>query len=303
MTDPISRPPWRATLLFALLTFGIGGWVMAHLYSDHDPGLCGSRYQQAKTAADSAAVDRWIPDTERAHLQPHGCGVLHIPDSAAFARADSLLSRAIAATGGDSALTHLTAIEWEGSETPGDSATGVTGLWRIAPPDTEVVRTWRPADSATTGQRRVVMGGSVWAESNGDSVSLTPDERNAERELVYWYSLIRLLPLRAPGALFWPLPTDSAGRPGLLTRTPGRLDVALYFGADGRIEVMRTTTFPTQGGVPSTMTMTLNGDLEIAGVHWFRDMRLKRDGKVALTLSITAARPATIPTARWIAEQ
>lgn len=303
MTESASRPPWIAVALFLVATFGVGGWIMAHAYDTHAPGPCaGERYAAARTAADSAALDRFVPDSERSLPQPHSCAMLAPPTPAGFAQADSLLTRAIVATGGDSALTHLQALEWDATVTAGDPAGAKTGLWRLAPPDTEVEATWGPGDSATTTHRVVVMGGSVWAESNGDSVSLTPEERSAERHRAYLFALLRLLPIREPGARFWPLPTDSAGRPGLLVRTPGRLDVALYFGGDGRVEVIRTTVIPAPGSPPSTTTVTLSGLTEIAGVHWFREMEVERDGRKELDLTITAARPATSPTSGWLTD-
>ena len=299
MNGDRSRPPRAAVALFLVGVFGVGGWLMAHTYDEHDPGICGGRYARARTAADSAIVDRFVPDSERDHLQPRPCGLLRGPTAQEFARADSLLSRAIAATGGDSALTHLTTIRWKGTAIPGDSAEAVTGTWSVVPPDSEVVTTWRAADSAATRRRVVVTPSSVWGESNGDSIELTPAERSAERQQVYGYGLLRLVSLREPGTLLWPLAADSAGRPGVLVRKAGHLDVALYFGADGRVAVMRTTEFPAPGAPSSTSTVTLAGTTEIAGVRWFREMRITRDGAPVAELTITAARPDTMPASSW----
>lgn len=285
-----SRPPWPAVALFLLIVAGAGGWEMSHTYNEHDPGICGGRYARARTRADSAAVDRFVPDSEGARLQPRSCAFLRSPTPEEFARADSLVARAITATGGDSALAHLTAIDWDGTATTGDSSMVLRGNWRVVPPDSAVMTTWRGVDSATTVHRVVVTPASVWGEANGDSVELTPVERNAERELVYWYGLLRLVALHEPGTLCWPLPADGSGRPGLLVRTPGHLDTALYFGADGRVEVIRSTASPAPGAAPATTTVTLSGTTEVAGVRWFKEMGIALDGRPEFALTITAAR-------------
>lgn len=282
--------PRSAVVLFLLAIVAAGGWVMSHTYNTHDPGICGGRYARARTAADSAAVDRFVPDSEMGRTQPRPCGLLRGPTPEEYARADSLLTRAITATGGDSALTHLTALLWSGTTTDGDSSLVRSGSWRIVPPDSGVAITWSPVDSAKTVHRVVVSSASVWAESHGDSVELTPAERGAERELVYDYGLLRLVTLRELGTLLWPLAPDSAGRPGLLVRTATQLDTALYFGPDGRVAALRTTT--TAGAT----TMTLEGTTDVAGVHWFKTMRVARNGRPAFTITITAIRTAGVPT-------
>ena len=291
MTDGVAGPSRGAAVLLLLAVLGAMGWVMAHTYNTRDPGICGGRYARAQTPADSAAVDRFIPDSETSRAQPRACGLLRGPTPEEYARADSLLTRAIASTGGDSALTHLAALEWSGTTTYGDSGLARSGAWRIVPPDSGVAITWSPIDSAKTVQRVVVSSASVWAESNGDSVELTPAERSAERELLYDYGLLRLVTLRELGTLLWPLAPDSTGRPGLLVRTATQLDTALYFGPDGRVAALRTTT--TAG----TTTMTLEGTTEVAGVHWFKTMRVARNGRPAFMVTITSIKPASLPVA------
>lgn len=284
----MNRPPWAAVLLFLAAALGAGWWAMSHAYDLHDPGECGARYAAARTAADTAAADGFVPDSERQAAQPRSCGALRAPTAREFAVADSLLSRAIAATGGDSALAHLRTIAWQGTATTGDSASAVVGIWRVLPPDSEVVTTWRTADSAATARRLVVTPASVWAESNGDSVELTPAERAAERQLVYDFGLARLVPLLEPGTRYRPLAPDAAGRPGLRVTTPGRLDAELRFGGEGRLEEIGTTAAPAPGAHPSTTTVSFAGTTEIAGVRWFREMRVARDGRPVLALTVTA---------------
>ena len=303
--EPLSaappRPPWGAVALVLAGMAGVGGWMMAHMYDSHDPGICGGRYERARTAADSAEVDRFVPDSERGALQPRSCRTLRGPSREEFAIADTLLERAIAATGGDSALTRLTALEWEGTATFEDGARERAGRWRVLPPDTELVTIWDPTDSASSLRRVSVMGTSVWVESGKDAANLTPAEQRAERHLVYEYGVARVLPLRTLGTLLWPLPRDAAGRPGVRVRASGRLDTEVYFGADGRVEVIRTTTFPVPGGPASHVTATFSGTTEVAGVHWFRELRIEEDGRPRLHLTITAARPASAPPSAWLA--
>lgn len=304
--EPLSatppRPPWGAVALILAVMAGVGGWMMAHTYDSHDPGICGGRYQRARTAADSAEVDRFVPDSERSALQPRSCRTLRGPTREEFAIADTLLDRAIAATGGDSALTRLTALEWEGRVTFNDGSSERAGRWRVLPPDTELVTTWDPADSAGSVRQLSVMGTSVWVESGKDTAKLTPAEQRAERHLVYEYGVLRALPLRSLGTLLWPLPRDAAGRQGVRVRASDRLDAEVYFGADGRVEVIRTTTFPVSGGPASNVTATFSGTTEVSGVHWFRELWIDEDGHPRLHLTITAARPASAPPSAWLAE-
>lgn len=293
MTTPASRPPWVAVALFLLLVGGLGGWVMLHAYSDHDPGECGGRYQRARSAADSAVVDRFVPDSEHLAIQERSCAMLRVATPAEFARADSLVTRAIAATGGDSALAALRAIEWEGTATlhPGGGSLVVEGEWRIAPPDTMVVTTWRPGDRPGSTRRLVVMGGTAWSEAGDDSVEMSTAERDEQRHLSYVFALLRLLPLREPGVTYLHLPPDATGRPGVMVRTPGQLDTALYFGSDGRVEVVRTRAATARGMPAVEEEITFAGTTEVAGVKWFGAMHETRDGVPVLDLTISAARP------------
>lgn len=301
MNSAPSRPPMGAVALSLVAMVGVGWWLMAHMYDQYDPGICGGRYERARTAADSAEVDRFVPDSERSALQPRSCRALRGPTPHESAIADSLLDRAITAMGGDSTLTRLTALEWEGTATFGEGSRERAGRWRVLPPDTELVATWDPADSAGSVRQVSVMGRSVWVESGKDTAKLTSAEQRAERHLVYEYGVLRVLPLRSLGTLLWPLPRDAAGREGVRVRASDRLEAEVYFGADGRVEVIRTTTFPSPGAPASNVTATFSGTTEVAGVHWFRELRIEEDGRPRLHLTITAARPAPTPPSAWFA--
>jgi hypothetical protein len=264
MSEPSAPPRWFLTAFTAALLI-VAGWLVSHLYSS--PG--------SLPAARAARV----------------------PESPA-----RLLAEAIFATGGDTALSALTTVEWSGSATvhaPGHDI-DILGTWRLAPPDTASVTTWLAAEDSSKSRTMVVAGPDGWLSRDGKRDPMPADQLAEERHQYYLYSLLRLLPLRDSAVTLSALPADSTGGPGILVHREGRLDVALYFGADQRASRIRTRFASLPGSPSDAEEVRLEGNAEIAGVHWFRQLHILRNGAPYFDLVVIDERPATLPTEKWI---
>jgi hypothetical protein len=224
----------------------------------------------------------------------------HRPSTAASP--ERILAGAIFASGGAPALGALTALEWRGSATvhTPDKDVDILGKWRMVPPDTARVATWLAAEDSSKARTMVVAGEQGWLVRNGKTDPMPPAQFTEEKHQFYLYSLLRLLPLKDPAVTLTPLPADSIGEPGFLVHREGRLDVALYFGADQRVSRIHTWFAALPGSPSDDEEVRLEGTAEIAGVAWFRQMHMVRNGKPYFDLVVIEGRRATTPSATGI---
>jgi hypothetical protein len=186
--------------------------------------------------------------------------------SVVAASAQRLLAGAIFASGGDTALGALPAIEWSGSATVHTPEKGVDilGTWLVAPPDTARVTTWLATEDSSRARTLVVAGHAGWLVRNGKTEPMPPDQLVEEQHQFYLYSLLRLLPLKDPAVTLSSLPADSTGEPGILVHREGHLDVELYFGPDQRVSRMHTRFAALPGSPSDDEEVRFEGTAEIA---------------------------------------
>jgi hypothetical protein len=67
-----SRPPFWFFAAVAV-AFGFGFWLLVQAYTSPAVKTCSDLYQEARTAADSARVDRTTPE---GGADPHSCGFI-----------------------------------------------------------------------------------------------------------------------------------------------------------------------------------------------------------------------------------
>jgi hypothetical protein len=264
MPEPSTPPRWFIAT-FAAAVLLVAGWLVSHLYS----------------TADYPA---------------------RLAKSVVAGSPQRILAGAIFAMGGDTALGALPAVEWSGSATVHtlDKGVDIVGTWLVAPPDTARVTTWPATEDSSRARTLVVAGHAGWLVRNGKTDPMPPDQLVEEQHQFYLYSLLRLLPLRDTAVTLTSLPADSIGEPGILVHRAGRLDVALYFGADQRVSRMHTRFASLPGSPSDDEEVRLEGTVEIAGVAWFRQMRITRNGKPYFDLVVIDGSRATTSSQLWI---
>jgi hypothetical protein len=134
--------------------------------------------------------------------------------------------------------------------------------------------------------RRMVLAGSRgWMQRDSTVNPMPNDVLTEERHQFYLYSLLRLLPLEAPGVKLTRVVDDSAGNTGLIVESPGRLQVTMYFNRDFRVVRMRTT-FAADSGRVERQDIRFEGTIESNGVRWFRKMSIDRNRKPYFELEL-----------------
>ena len=190
----------------------------------------------------------------------------------------SLVRRAIEAAGGRTNLEKATALQWEGRaviHTPGRDIT-IHGTWSIQPPDSAVVATYDSVQGPRSTRRIVLAGSRGWMQRDSTLNPMPNAVLTEEQHQFYLYSLLRLLPLEAPGVKLTRVVDDSAGNAGLIVESPGRLQVTMYFNRDARVVRMRTT-FAADSGPVERQDIRFEGTIESNGVLWFRKMSIDRN--------------------------
>jgi hypothetical protein len=299
-----SAPPRRVIALLGVAGLFAAWWFGSHLYSGPDDPSCADRYAKAHTGEESLAVDRKAPARYETLSGATRCAEIrtHARRSPAPTGAEALLAQAIAATGGEDSLKALSTFEWSGSATvhsPGHDV-DILGTWRLRPPDTARVESWPATEDSTRARGMVVAGARGWLVQGGKSDPMPAELLAEERHQFYLYSLLRLLPLKDPGVTLTTVLADSTVEAGILVHQEGRLDAELYFGADQRVDRIRTRFAALPGSPSDVEDIRLEGTAEVGGVHWFRQMHITRNGKPYFDLVVIDGHPATTPTGRWI---
>jgi ketosteroid isomerase-like protein len=162
---PFSVLPVLAVALLALF----GGWLMLGSYVTNDRDGCAERYQLARTAADTAAVDSLVP--ERDGRRGTQCGFLRYAarwPAGDSAQQDSMLVHAIAEgiIAADNGRDLITVLNYYADSAvlvpPGEAP--VTGIGEIQRRYQALFAAWQPAiepridEVVVTGTRATVRG-------------------------------------------------------------------------------------------------------------------------------------------------
>ena len=136
----------------------------------------------------------------------------------------------------------------------------------------------------------VVAAPRGWMVSGGRFQPMPPAMLANERDKLYLYDVMRLVPLRAPGVKLTPVAPDSLGQPGFRAEQPGRPPVELFFEAAGRLAHLRVQVQDPSGGAPVRQDAWLSGVIEAGGVRWPRELRLTVNGAPYFDLTLRSFR-------------
>ena len=203
-----------------------------------------------------------------------------------------ILARAVERAGGAQALERARGLTWEGDATvhAGGRTVPIRGRWAIQPPDTAVVSTYAVERGPSTTRHIVLAAPRGWLVSANGFAPMPPLMLASEKEEFYFYSVMRLVPLRAAGVTLTALPPDSSGQRGVLARNPGRPDVELYVDGTGRLSRIRARIHNASTGKSLVQEAWLGGEIESGGVRWPRTMRLTQDGAPFFDLTLRTFR-------------
>jgi len=205
---------------------------------------------------------------------------------------EAILIRAIERAGGSAALDRARALVWEGEATvhAGGRTVELTGRWAVQPPDSAVVATYETSRGPASVRRLILAGTRGWLERGGELTPMPPAMLANEREQFYLYSVMRLVPLRAPNVQLVAIPPDSLGQRGVRATQPDRPDVELYVDELGRLAHLRLRVTDAMTGRPALQDVWLAGSIEADGVRWPKSVRITLDGKPYFDMEIRALR-------------
>jgi hypothetical protein len=201
----------------------------------------------------------------------------------------ALVRRAIEAAGGREALQAAAALQWQGRAVihlPGRDIR-IEGTWSVQPPDSAVVATYDAVQGPRTTRRLILAAPRGWMQRDSQVTPMPNAVLTEERHQFYLYSLLRLLPLEAPGVRLTSVVSDSVGNSGLLVESPGRLPVTMYFDRSARVARIRTT-FAVDSGPVARQDIRFEGTIESNGVRWFRKIVIDRDRQPYFELELTS---------------
>jgi hypothetical protein len=205
----------------------------------------------------------------------------------------ALLDRAIAASGGEAALRRSPALLWQATALVRSEGhkIAVVGRWALQPPDRAVIATWEALRGEAATRRLIVSGSKGWRERDGKRTPLSAAELAFERDQLYVYSLLRLVPLRDRGVKLTAIAPDDQGRPGLRVVRSGRPDVDLFLGADDRPERLRLRISDPATGRSVVQEVWLAGVLAAEGIRWPQQVRITWDSTTYSAMSLVFFTP------------
>jgi hypothetical protein len=197
----------------------------------------------------------------------------------------TLLDAAIAAAGGEAALSAAHTLHWTGD------ATVYAGKRRIElGVDTSVTpalgqeglrarsHTWLRDQPDTTRRVLAIDDGTGWTERDGRREEMPAPMREHERLQYAVYGLMLLVPLRDPGVRLQRRP-DRDGLRVLHVEHPSALPAELFFDARNRLVAIENRVPDPEHGEPVAQRFSFEGDIADRGVHWPRAVRISHDGK------------------------
>jgi hypothetical protein len=220
------------------------------------------------------------------------CATSRRTDSPLPGTPEAIVERAIDRAGGRAALEQARALVWEGEASVHvrGRTIDLAGRWAVQPPDSAVVATYERSRGPASVRRLILSGTRGWFERDGQLTPMPPTVLANEREQFYLYSVVRLVPLRAPGVQLSLIASDSLGQRGVRVTQAGRPDVDLYVDSTGRLAHLRTRVTDAMSGNPAAEDVWLAGVVEADGVRWPRSIRLTLNGAPYFELEIRTLR-------------
>jgi hypothetical protein len=166
----------------------------------------------------------------------------------------------------------------------------IVGTWRLEPPDRDIVETYIAGQDHKTARTMIISGPRGWMQRDGQTTALPDALVEHERGQFYLYFLLRLAPLRDPAFSVSSLPADEEGNAGFRVVHPDRPSVDVFFDAANRPRRLVSEVKDPGSGASKRQVLALLGDIEAAGIHWPREIRITWDEKPYFDLTITSLR-------------
>ena len=143
--------------------------------------------------------------------------------------ARDIVDRAIKARGGEDVLRKAAVLDWRarGLIHTGDRQVSIVGRWIVEPPERAVIITTTGKDTSSA-RRVILLGAEAFVEEAGARTPMPAAMLAAERDRLYLYSLMRILPLRDPETRL-----TATGPRTLRVEREGRPTVDMFFDGTG----------------------------------------------------------------------
>ena len=192
-----------------------------------------------------------------------------------------LLDDAIAAAGGNDALTKARHLRWTGEA---DVHAGGRDIALAVRSDIEPLgkvrsETWLRETGPSTLRVLEMDGRNGWTTRDGKREPMPAGMARNEYSQFGTYALMRLVTLREPKAEIHLLPERVEGMRGLQARYPGLPEATLWFDDASRLAALTNTVASADGNGVIQQRFEFSGTIESNGVRWPKQIRILQDGK------------------------
>jgi hypothetical protein len=192
------------------------------------------------------------------------------PATTADPVAERLLSEAIVAAGGQSALSKAPVLAWTGTARIYSSKKiiNISVDTVVEPPIRAKSISWLTEIGRSTERTLAIEGTGGTLTRDGVRTPMPQLMFQHEQQQYAIYELLRLTPLRRAGVALTLLPNDRSGLRGVQVRRPTLPDANVWFDKDARLAMVQTIVTDPDSGASISEEVVLSGQMEDKGVHW-----------------------------------
>lgn len=211
-----------------------------------------------------------------------------------------VLDKAIAAAGGEAALSAVKEMEWKGTATVnvGGKTTEIE-LETVVRPQAHWARstTWTKADGPKKAKTIQAEQGKAWLVNKVTWTPMPEAQAIHENQQFSLYSMMTLVRLKDEGAKVRETAPGKDGTRNLRVEHPMAPPMDLRFDASGKLIQAGLTVKDPSGGADIAETVTFSGEVVSNGVKWPKRITITQNGAPYYDMEIASfeASPASKP--------
>ena len=212
------------------------------------------------------------------------------PAPASDRAAEQLLSQAIVAAGGQSALSAAPVLAWTGTARiySDKKIIDISVDTVVEPPVRARSISWLTEVGRSTERTLAIDESGGTLIRGGVRTAMPQPMFDHERQQYAIYELLRLTPLRRADVTLIFLPNDRSGRRGVQVRRPNLPSANMWFDKDARLAMVETTVTDPGAGGSIREEVVFFGQIEDKGVHWPKLIKITCNGKPYFDLTLTS---------------
>lgn len=201
----------------------------------------------------------------------------------------SVLDAAIAAAGGQDALSKVQELYWigEAKVAAADGKTSEQGVANVVRPFLNArYSIWPKADGPKKARTTQVEQGKAWDVNHVTWTPMPEAQAKNENQQMGLYSTMLLAPLKSADASVTELPAAADGTRAIKATYHGQT-IELGFDANAKLVRASTAVADPKGGADITQVATFSGEIANNGVKWPKHIAVTQNGAPYFEVDIT----------------